>query len=150
MTSTEICVAPPRVKRYAHRCFVTKRRLERKRQRDIRTKSGLDAKTERNDMFKIHWKYEQHIARRKNNNWSRHQNTCQMQNHGFQLCFAMISERVASIQTTGVNIQLVFALIWGSPGVHVRQDTVSVPFGGRATATTFTSIINTSELTLCF
>ena len=66
------------------------------------------------------------------------------------MCFAMISERVASIQTTGVKIQLFFVLIWGSPGVHVRQPTISIAFGGRATATQFTSIIDKSKLTPCF
>jgi len=59
-------------------------------------------------------------------------------------------QRVASIQTTGVKIQLVFVLIWGSPGVHVRQLTVSITFGGRATATKFTSIIDKSKLTSSF
>ena len=62
----------------------------------------------------------------------------------------MISERVASIQTTGVKIQVVFVLIWGPPGVHVSQLTISIPFGGRATATKFTSIIDKSKLTPCF
>ena len=84
------------------------------------------------------------------NSWSRHQNTCQIQNHWFPLCFAIVPERVASIQTKGVKIQLVFVLIWGSPGEHVRQPTVSTPFGGRATATKFTSIIDKSELTSSF
>ena len=92
----------------------------------------------------------QHIARRKNNNWSRHQNTCQIKNHWFPLCFASVFERVASIQTTGVKIHLVFVLIWEIPGVHVRQLTVSITFGGRATATQFISIIDKSKLTPCF
>ena len=62
----------------------------------------------------------------------------------------MISERVASIQPTGVKIQLVFVLIWGSPGVHARQLTVSIMFGERATATKFTSIIDKSKLASSF
>ena len=43
-----------------------------------------------------------------------------------------------------------FVLICGSPGVHVRQPTVSITFGGCATATKFTSIIDKSKLTPCF
>ena len=62
----------------------------------------------------------------------------------------MISERVASIQIADVNIHFVFVLISGSPGVHVRQPTVSITFGGRATATKFTSIIDKSKLASSF
>ena len=62
----------------------------------------------------------------------------------------MIFDRVASIQPTGVKIQRVFVLVWGSPGVHVRQLTVSIVFGERATATKFTSIIDKSKLAFSF
>ena len=59
--------------------------------------------------------------------------------------------RTRGIDTNdGCSNQLFFVLIWGSPGVHVRQPTVSIPFGGRATATKSTSIIDKSELTSSF
>ena len=59
--------------------------------------------------------------------------------------------RTRGIDTNdGCSNQLVGVLIWGSPGVHVRQPTGSIAFGGRATATKFTSIIDKSKLTSCF
>ena len=55
-------------------------------------------------------------------------------------------EHVASKQMTGVKIPFVFALMLGSSGAHVRQATISITFGERATATQFTYRTDKSKL----